>query len=242
MRGGTAADGQPVQVYGCNHTAAQQISYAAGDQEYAVSYRLPCAGFGSRAGPGAGSAHGRGAASDHGSGVPAELAVNGEPLGGRVVVHAASPEVVDLEVDGIRRVYSVHRVTEDSHVSVFVDGPDGSSSLTEVPRFAGPGAAGGGGSLLAPMPGLVVRVLAEAGTAVTAGQPLVVLEAMKMEHEVAAPADGIVTELRALAGQQVEAGQVLAVVAPGTPSAGQQGDPGQVAGEPALGDQPAAES
>jgi biotin carboxyl carrier protein len=160
-----------------------------------------------------------------------ELAVNGEPLGGRIVVHAASPDTVDLEVDGIRRVYSVHRVTDRSRTSVFVDGPDGASPLTEVPRFADPGAADRGGSLLAPMPGLVVRVLAEAGTTVAAGQPLVVLEAMKMEHEVAAPAGGVVTELRAAAGQQVEAGQVLAVVAPGESAPGPPG-----------GDQPASES
>jgi acyl-CoA carboxylase subunit alpha len=191
-------------------SAPQRVSYAAGDEEYAVSYRLPS----------------RRAA--------VELAVNGEPLGGRIVVHAASPETVDLEVDGIRRVYSVHRVTEGSRASVFVDGPDGSSSLAEAPRFAGPSAADRGGSLLAPMPGLVVRVLAEVGTAVTAGQPLVVLEAMKMEHEVAAPAAGIVTELRAAAGQQVEAGQVLAVVAVGEPPDGPQVDAGQAAVEPAA--------
>ena len=138
------------------------------------------------------------------AGTEAELTVDGEPLGGPVAVHAASPDAVDLEVDGIRRVYSVHRVTAGSSTIVYVDGPDGSASLTEVPRFAGPSAASHGGSLLAPMPGLVVRVLAEPGAAVTAGQPLVVLEAMKMEHEVAAPAGGIVTELRAAAGQQVK--------------------------------------
>jgi propionyl-CoA carboxylase alpha chain len=194
-----------------------------------------------------------------GSGAAAELAVNGEPLGGRIVVYAASPDAVDLEVDGIRRVYSVHRVTADSRVSVFVDGPDGSSSLTEVPRFADPSAAARGGSLVAPMPGLVVRVLAEAGAAVTAGQPLIVLEAMKMEHEVAAPADGIVTELRAAAGQQVEAGQVLAVVAAETPGSsvvdvqsptpeGRQSaidhpaDVGRTPIEPSAGDQPGPES
>ena len=85
--------------------------------------------------------------------------------------------------------------------------------LTEAPRFADPSAVPRGGSLLAPMPGLVVRVLAEAGAAVTAGQPLMVLEAMKMEHTVAAPSDGVLAELRAGPGQQVEAGQVLAVVA-----------------------------
>jgi propionyl-CoA carboxylase alpha chain len=224
-------------------SAPQRVSYAAGDEEYAVSYRLPGAGSGAGTGhgSGAGADHGWGAGADHGSGAGSraavELAVNGAPLGGRIVVAAAAPDTVDLEVDGIRRVYSVHRVTEGSRTSVFVDGPDGSSSLTEVPRFAGPSAADRGGSLLAPMPGLVVRVLAEAGTAVAAGQPLVVLEAMKMEHEVAAPADGVVTELRAAAGQQVEAGQVLAVVAPGEPAAGQQVDAGPVAGEPAAGQQ-----
>ena len=71
------------------------------------------------------------------------------------------------------------------------------------------------GSLLAPMPGLVLRVLAEVGTVVTAGQPLLVLEAMKMEQTVTAPADGVVAELRAKAGEQVSTGQVLAVSRPG---------------------------
>ena len=62
------------------------------------------------------------------------------------------------------------------------------------------------------MPGVVRRVLAEVGTAVTAGQPLLVLEAMKMEQTVAAPADGVVAELRAKAGEQVSGGQILAVL------------------------------
>ena len=66
----------------------------------------------------------------------------------------------------------------------------------------------------APMPGLVRRVLVEAGTIITAGQPLLVLEALKMEQTVAAPAAGVVAELRAKAGEQVAAGQVLAVVEP----------------------------
>ena len=70
------------------------------------------------------------------------------------------------------------------------------------------------GSLLAPMPGLVRRVLVEVGALVTAGQPLLVLEAMKMEQTVAAPAAGVVAELRAKAGEQVSTGQVLAVVEP----------------------------
>jgi biotin carboxyl carrier protein len=62
------------------------------------------------------------------------------------------------------------------------------------------------------MPGSVVRVLVEPGAAVAKGQPLVVLEAMKMEHTVASPADCTVTEVQVAAGQQVDAGAVLVVV------------------------------
>jgi len=65
------------------------------------------------------------------------------------------------------------------------------------------------------MPGLVLRVLTEVGAVVAAGQPLLVLEAMKMEQTVSAPAGGIVAELRAKAGEQVSTGQVLVVLAAG---------------------------
>jgi biotin carboxyl carrier protein len=122
---------------------------------------------------------------------------------------------VTLEVDGVRRAYAVHRVDGagvGSGVWVYVDGPDGSSALREVPRFPDPTEAVAAGSLLAPMPGSVLRVLAEAGAEVTAGQPLIVLEAMKMEHTIAAPRTGTLTELPVRAGAQVDTGQVLAVV------------------------------
>jgi propionyl-CoA carboxylase alpha chain len=135
-----------------------------------------------------------------------ELAVNGEPLPVRLL--RAAPDAVEIEVDGVRRAYAVHRVPGWS----YVDGPDGSAALAEVPRFADPNAVAHAGSLLAPMPGGVVRVLAAPGEAVTAGQPLVVLEAMKMEHTVAAPVDGLVAELAVAPGDQVDTGQVLAVV------------------------------
>jgi propionyl-CoA carboxylase alpha chain len=81
-----------------------------------------------------------------------------------------------------------------------------------VPRFPDPDAAAHAGSLLAPMPGSVVRVAAEVGASVVAGQALVVLEAMKMEHTVAAPVDGVLTALHVSPGDQVESGQPLAVV------------------------------
>jgi propionyl-CoA carboxylase alpha chain len=62
------------------------------------------------------------------------------------------------------------------------------------------------------MPGTVVAVHVEVGAEVTEGQPLLVVEAMKMQHTVAAPRAGTVTELAAAVGRQVEAGAVLAVV------------------------------
>ena len=96
--------------------------------------------------------------------------------------------------------------------SPYVDSALGATALTEVPRFPDPTAGRPAGSLLAPMPGGVVRVLAEPGAVVTAGQPLVVLEAMKMEHTVTAPGAGILAEVRVAHGDQVDTGQVLAVV------------------------------
>jgi propionyl-CoA carboxylase alpha chain len=62
------------------------------------------------------------------------------------------------------------------------------------------------------MPGTVEDVLAATGDTVTAGQALLVLEAMKMRQTIAAPAAGTVTEIRVAAGDQVDTGTVLAVV------------------------------
>ena len=77
-------------------------------------------------------------------------------------------------------------------------------------------ARAGAGQLRAPMPGLVVRVLVEAGQAVTPGQGLIVLEAMKMENELRATVAGVVAGIRAAPGQAVEKGQVLVEFAPAT--------------------------
>jgi propionyl-CoA carboxylase alpha chain len=94
----------------------------------------------------------------------------------------------------------------------YVDSALGSVALAAAPRFADPDAALAAGSLVAPMPGTVVRLAVQAGDPVKAGDPLLWLEAMKMEHRIAAPADGVVTELPVTVGQQVEVGTILAVV------------------------------
>ena len=72
--------------------------------------------------------------------------------------------------------------------------------------------ADGDHAVMAPMPGRVVRVLVAPGDTVQAGQGLAVVEAMKMENEVASPAAGVVSDVRAAAGDSVESGAVLVVV------------------------------
>ena len=163
------------------YSAPQRVTYGTPGSQYTVAYRV--------------------------LGNSVQASVNDVPSG-RAILHAVGPDRVDLEIDGTRRVYRVHRVGADT----YVDASDGSSTLSEVPRFGDPQKAAPTGSLLAPMPGLVLRVLAEVGTAVRPGQPLLVLEAMKMEQTVAAPAGGVLAELRAKPGDQVSPGQVLAVV------------------------------
>jgi propionyl-CoA carboxylase alpha chain len=108
----------------------------------------------------------------------------------------------------VRRIFHVERYDG----LVCVDSALGPVTFTRAPRFADPDAALAAGSLVAPMPGTVVRVAVSEGDTVAAGDPLLWLEAMKMEHRISAPAAGVVTELPVVVGQQVDLGAVLAVV------------------------------
>jgi propionyl-CoA carboxylase alpha chain len=125
-----------------------------------------------------------------------------------LVVRAAGPTAVTVERAGVATTYQV-AIRGDR---LDVDGVGGHLALRVLPRFAEPEKAVATGSLLAPMPGTVVGVEVEKGQQVTVGQPVLVLEAMKMQHTVAAAGPGIVVRLDVVPGDQVAAGQVLAVV------------------------------
>ncbi len=134
-------------------------------------------------------------------------------LAGIVTVEAVAPDSAVFEVRGVRRVFTVARYeTPGADTVVEVDSPLGPVSLVEPPRYTDPAAEVAAGSLLAPMPGAVIRVAVAVGDTVTAGQPLLWMEAMKMEHTIAAAVDGIVAELPVEVGTQVESGTVLAVL------------------------------
>lgn len=97
---------------------------------------------------------------------------------------------------------------------VWVDSPLGSVGFTEQPRFTDPNAQLPTGSLLAPMPGTVARHAAVVGDHLDQGQPVLWLEAMKMEHTIAAPVTGVLTQLPVVPGQSVDVHQMLAVIQP----------------------------
>ena len=139
------------------------------------------------------------------------------------LVSAAADQVVLADDNGVARRFAVKRYGAEGS-AVWVDSAQGPVHLVALPRFPEPGSAVEKGSLVAPMPGNVIRLGAAVGDTVTAGQPLIWLEAMKMEHTITAPADGVLAELNVDTGQQVEVGAVLARVdAPHDPEA--EGDP-----------------
>ena len=143
-------------------------------------------------------------------GAPA-VAVNGQERGVRI--GRCTAEQVELEIDGVRRSCAVHAAGG----AVYVDSALGATTLSERERFPPAEEALDAGSLRAPMPGVVVRVGVSAGDDVRPGAVVAVIEAMKMEHVVAAPHEGRVSDVRVQQGQTVEAGFVLAVIDPGVP-------------------------
>ncbi len=123
-------------------------------------------------------------------------------------IHAWNEGGIDVEIAGRR---SRARVTR-SRDRLIVQGPDGDIVFTELPRFVLPGDEETAGGFVAQMPGKVIDLRVALGDVVRAGDTVIVLEAMKMEHPMRATEDGVVTEVRVSVGEQVEAGALLLVV------------------------------
>jgi 3-methylcrotonyl-CoA carboxylase alpha subunit len=118
----------------------------------------------------------------------------------------------DVILDGVKQRMLV--LDDGVQIAVVIDGE--SRVFEEIDALMP--AAGddlGSGKLTAPMPGRVTRLLVEAGAKVRRGDPLMVVEAMKMEHTITAPADGVVSTLRYGVGELVEEGaELIALAAP----------------------------
>ncbi|MFY3384474.1 acetyl-CoA carboxylase biotin carboxylase subunit [Paracidovorax sp. MALMAid1276] len=127
------------------------------------------------------------------------------------LVFAAQADGIELQFAGQRTRAAVYAQGEVDHVFT----PLGATQITAIDLLAHAGeVAAEGGRLTAPMPGKVVSFAVKAGDTVAKGQPLAVMEAMKMEHTIAAPADGVVQELLYAPGDQVtEGAELLKLVA-----------------------------
>ena len=223
---GLAAAGGPGPEATMLHAAAAALAAQAGRRAAATLYGAVPSGW--RNNPSqlqrvdllAGAAPGRvvavGYRFDRG-GALASLEVDGDPVPGpRLWGCAPAPGdgtwLVDLEAGGIRRRFEVHRVGD----AVFVDSPLGHARFREAPRFpeAPPGprtepGPGPGAGLRSPLPGVVRRVAVAVGDRVEAGAVVVVVEAMKTEHRVAATRAGRVGRVLVAEGQEVAAGAVV---------------------------------
>jgi 3-methylcrotonyl-CoA carboxylase alpha subunit len=138
-----------------------------------------------------------------------QLEVAGE-LGG--FSFAPLKQGIDVRFAAQRQIVSVYRQGDVAHVF----SARGATQITAIDALAHAGdAQAEGGRLTAPMPGKVVSFAVKAGDKVTRGQALAVMDAMKMEHTIAAPIDGVVAELLYAPGDQVaEGAELLRLVAP----------------------------
>jgi biotin carboxyl carrier protein len=126
------------------------------------------------------------------------------------IVRLVQPDRVSVDGEGATLSGHHQRRVVEWHSRTYVLQRVAPLSVEETARDRG--AHGGSGVLTAPMPGRIVKVSVEEGQPVAQNQPLVVLEAMKMEHVIEAPHSGVITELRVAVGTQVAGGQRLLTI------------------------------
>jgi acetyl-CoA/propionyl-CoA carboxylase biotin carboxyl carrier protein len=160
----------------------------------------------------------------NGAGDPVPVRIRGRACAGaEVSVGGADPVAAHAESgvgtltvtsDGRTQRYTYAHTAVTGHGTTWLARDGNTWAIEEEePIAAGPAATGGGdGVVRSPMPGTVLVVKAALGDRVKAGQPLLIVEAMKMEHTVSAPVDGVVAELTAAPGQQVGLDEVLAAI------------------------------
>jgi propionyl-CoA carboxylase alpha chain len=142
------------------------------------------------------------------------VAVGEEKFVARVIASerlSERAERVTIEIDGIASTHTVSFAAVESgyEACLWVNNPAGQIDLIALPRFPIASLAAVAGGPTAPVPGRVVAVNVAPGDSVVAGQVLVIMEAMKMEHKITAAADATIAEVRCGVGDQVDARQVL---------------------------------
>ncbi|RMX04078.1 acetyl/propionyl/methylcrotonyl-CoA carboxylase subunit alpha [Corticibacter populi] len=135
----------------------------------------------------------------------------GAPLSEGILGFVPVPGSDAIEVDYAGRSARVNVYRHGAAVEIFA--PRGQDAITWIDPLAQGDEPGEGGRLTAPMPGKVVSFAVQAGEKVSKGQALAVMEAMKMEHTIAAPRDGVVAELLFAPGDQVMDGAELLTLA-----------------------------
>lgn len=123
-------------------------------------------------------------------------------------IHDTDGDAVDFDIDGLRSSMSISQLGDTWHVATV----SGSVELSQLSPFPDTGNEAVDGGQVAPMPGKILVVGVAIGDQVEAGQVLVLMEAMKMEHQITAPAAGEVTEVMVEVGEQVDNGALLVVV------------------------------
>jgi len=130
--------------------------------------------------------------------------------GSTATIHHWSTEHIETEIDGERMASLITEGQENIHIQT----NQGTVSFEILPRFEPPALQIAEGSLVAPMPGVVLEIKVSSGDSVSAGDTLLTLEAMKMEHHVKAPYKGTVAEILVSENQQLDNGVPLLVINP----------------------------
>ena len=133
-----------------------------------------------------------------------KMKINGEKYDARIKKYTSDQVIV--EVNGID--YEIELEKTDRRKTEIVRSPKTKPAL-EVVKISSKPVAASAGSVLAPIPGLVLRILVKEGDGITAGETVLILEAMKMESEITSATTGIISKIHVKEGASVQEGEIL---------------------------------